>query len=139
MTQISRRLSHCILKGEFFERGSEYISYLDADGQRWDYCPHCWEKIEKPKEGHFWKGKIPPKKEKVLHPDEKALQLFRHVEDPKQKYVLALYLQRNQQIVKRTKTLFEVPETGEVFDVARMVLEKEEGERVAKELNELLN
>ena len=139
MQSLPRRLSHCVLEGEPFVQGAEYISCLDLEENRKDYCPKCWEKIAKPVEGHFWKGRIPFKKEKVISPDAKALELFRIIEDPKKSFILALYLQRKQQIVRRTQTVYEIPETGEVFNVERVTLTSEEGAALSQELNDLLN
>jgi hypothetical protein len=135
MQSLPRRLSRCILGQEPFEQGMEYLSFLDAEGCRRDYCPSCWEKIAKNGEGHFWKGKIPYKREKVSQPDERALKLFRQHKDLKQRFVLALYLQRKEQLVRRTQTLYEIPETGELFEVEKISLSSEEGERLAKEIN----
>jgi len=139
MKWIPARLKHCILGGEILTYGSEYISHLDLDGKRSDYCLNCWEKIPKPKEGSYWKGKIPLKSEKKQRPDAQALQLFYQLKDPKYRYVLALYLQRKQQLVKRTKTLYEIPETGEVFDIPPIVLSAEESEHIAHSIDSQLH
>jgi hypothetical protein len=138
MQSLPRRLSRCILGQEPFEQGMEYLSFLDLEGCRRDYCPACWEKIEKKGEGHFWKGKIPYKQKKASQPDENALELFRQHKDPKQRFVLALYLQRRGQLMRRTQTLYEIPETGELFEVEKISLSLEEGERVAKEIHCLI-
>jgi len=139
MQTLPRRLSHCILEGEAFDHGMEYISFLDYDGNRRDYCPQCWEKADKPTEGHFWRGKIPYKKEKIYRPDEKAMELFHKASDPKQKFVLALYLQRKQQLIRLTQTLYENPETGEVFSIEKVFLLPEEGESLAQAINACIN
>lgn len=139
MHSLPRRLSHCILNAEPFERGGEYVSFLDTQGNRKDYCPACWSQTDRPNEGHYWRGKVPLKKEKAPDPDEKALHLFRHACHPKQKYILALYLLRKQQLVQRTKTLYEIPETGEVFDVEKVALSQEESEHFAEEITLLIN
>jgi hypothetical protein len=136
---LPRRLSHCVLNTEPFERGDEYVSLLDAEGKRKDYCTACWSKFEKPTDGHYWKGKIPLKKEKQIDPDEKALSAFRQTTNLKQKYVLALYLQRKQQLIQRTKTLYEIPETGEVFDIEKVALTEEEGENLAKDISIIID
>lgn len=138
MQQIPRRLSRCVLGNELFEPGGSYISVLDQDGDRRDYCPNCWEKILKPTGGHLWRGSIPLKKEKVTHPDVKALELFRSVTDEKLRFVLALYLQRKQQLIRRTRTLYEFPATGEVFDVPSIALTPQEGESLAQVIDQLL-
>ena len=132
MKMISRRLNHCALEGEVFKPGSEYFSYLDIDGNRRDYCPTCWEKMQKPEEGSFWRGKIPPKKEKFLQPDKRALAYFRQLDDLKYRFVLALYLQRKKQLARRTQTVYEIPQTGEVFEVEEISISSEEGARIAE-------
>ncbi len=139
MQTLPTRLSRCVLEQEVFNHGMEYVSHLDLDNVRKDYCLKCWEKSEKPVQGHFWKGKIPPKKEKKRLPDEKALDLFRKTEDPRKRFVLALYLQRKRQLVRRTQTLYEIPETGEVFDVEIVLMSSEEGAEIAKEIDESIH
>lgn len=139
MQSIPRRLSRCVLAGELFEPGGAYVSLLESDGSRKDYCPTCWEKVSKPAGGHLWRGNIPLKKEKVLNPDIKALELFRTLSDLKLRFVLALYLQRKQQFVRRTQTLYEVPETGEVFDVLPVALTAQEGVTLAQVIDKLLH
>jgi hypothetical protein len=135
--QLPRRQARCILEGELFEQGSEYISLLDFSGNRKDYCPACWQKVVKPLDGHFWRGKVPHKQEKT-QVDEKALTLFSEIKEPKLRFVLALYLQRKRQLIRRTKTLFEIPDTGELFDIEPFFLSAEEGEHCAYEIEQLL-
>jgi hypothetical protein len=137
MQSLPRRLSRCILKGEPFEEGREYVSFLDLEGNRKDYCPQCWEKAEKSTEGHFWRGRIPYKK--ALCQDERALELFCKVTDPKQRFVLALYLHRKQQLVRRTQTLYEIPETGALFDVEIMSISPQEQEALAQEIHLMID
>lgn len=138
MQSLPRRLSHCALEGEPFECGMEYVSFLDLDGNRQDFCLSCWEKAKDSGNGYFWKGKIPLKKEKILHPDEKAIELLRQTKDLKKRFVLALYLQRKQQLKRRTQTLYEMPDTGEIFDVEKVLLEAEESSQIAQEIESLL-
>jgi len=139
MQSLPKRLSRCILNGEVFKEGMEYFSVLDIDGNRKDYCFQCWESCENKGDGHFWKGKIPFRKEKKSRPDEQAFQIFKEIKDHKKKFVLALYLQRKQQLVRRTHSLYECPETGELFDVPKITLSPEEGEILAKEIHSLIN
>lgn len=138
MQQIPRRLSRCVLGDELFEPGGVYLSILDSNGARKDYCPHCWEKIHKPKGEHFWRGNIPLKKEKTTHSDFKALELLRSLVDDKLRFVLALYLQRTHQLLRITHTLYEAPATGEVFDVPKASLSLQEGESLARAIDQLL-
>lgn len=144
--KIPRRLSACKMGGEPFQPGSEYLSVLNATGQGWersDYCVICWEKIKKDIKGHFWRGKIPLKKDKKLSPDEKALGLFIKLDDPKLLSVLALYLQRRGQIMKRGEEkefhYYEVPETGEMISVPKMILSPEESKDAGETLIHLLD
>jgi hypothetical protein len=139
MQHLPKRLLRCVLNGEFLTEGKEYFSFLDLEGNRKDYCSQCWPKCENKGEGHFWKGKIPLKKEKKSSPDERAFKMFQKVQDPKKRFVLALYLQRKQQLVRRSQTLYECPETGELFDVAKVSFTPEEGEGLAKEIQRLIN
>jgi hypothetical protein len=138
MQNIPRRLSRCIVGEEPFHQGSEYVSIIDSKGIRKDFCLQCWEKMDKSSERNFWKGKIPSKKEKCSDYDQKALELFRMVKDPKYLFVLGLYLERKGQIVPRTKTLYEAPETGELFSVEKINLTMEEAEKLAKEIEHML-
>lgn len=137
-TNIPRRSSHCAIQKEPFEPGSDYISYL-YEVLRIDFCPTCWEKHEESKKkegGHFWRGKIPLKKEKPSSSDEKMLTFFRETfaeqKNPKVLYVLALYLQRKKQLMllpsmqQQESLLFELMETGETFSVVPFSLKDEE-------------
>ncbi len=141
-SKIPRRLTHCIEGGEPFTPGSEYVSLLALTDEGWvraDYCPRCWEKEDREKKGQFWRGKIPLKKEKKLSPDEKALELFRKTEEPKLLSVLALYLHRRDQIVRRGDAFYEIPETGEVIAVPKIHLSPEEGRAAGEQLVRLLD
>ena len=140
--KIPRRLSHCISGGEPFTPGTEYVSLLIAKEEEWeraDYCLSCWEKVEKKGERQFWRGKIPLKTVKKLTPDEKALALFRNLDDPKILNVLALYLLRRQQIVRAGSAHYEIPETGEVIAVPKLILTPEEGKEAGEALVKLLD
>ncbi len=139
MQPIPRRLARCSLQGELFEPGCSYVSVLDGDGNRKDYCLQCWKEISKPVQGHYWKGEIPPKKERQNQPDHNAFELFKSLSDPKIRYVLALYLQRKQQLVRRTQSLYEVQETGEIFDVAPVTLTVQEGESLGQVIEQLIH
>lgn len=133
MLSLPRRLSHCALKGETFEQGMEYYSFLDSEGMRKDYCVHCWIEANKG-EGHFWIGRVPFKKEKKEKPDERALELLKQESDPKKKFILAIYLHRKHQLMRRTQTLYEEPHTGELFDITPYPLSSEEGATLVQEL-----
>ncbi len=139
--KIPHRLTRCILGDEPFSPGSEYISVLTSTEEGWkraDYCPACWEKEAKNSRAQFWRGKIPLKKEKKLASDEKALEFFRKIEDPKLLSVLALYLLRRDQIVQRGEEkkmqYYEIPESGEVIIVPKISLSLEESQEVGEQL-----
>src|SRR5262245_51555099 len=138
MQSLPHRSSHCVLEGEHFDPGMEYVSLLSSEGHRKDYCLRCWHSVGSTTDGSFWHGKIPDKKDKTPLPDEKALELFRQMNDPKQRFVLALYLQRKQQLVRRTQTLYEIPKTGEIFDIEKVSLTSEEGEALAREIDRFI-
>ena len=93
---LPRRAKCCALKNESFLSGSVYFSTLSEEGERADYCPHCWEKIADNNKKFFWKGKVPAKKAEPLSRDEQALAYFR-----------ALYAES-----KKVKTLFVLAQYG---------------------------
>lgn len=145
-SHLPNRASHCIGAKEPFVSGSEYISYVEfaeRETRREDYCPSCWKKVTKEK-GMFWKGKIPIKKEKPLSVDEKALKMLREQCNAQQNeellYLLALYLERRKQLVKRLdhkgKVTFEIPFSGETFVIAKVPLSQELAKKVLCFLNE---
>lgn len=139
MPTIPRRLSHCSLGRESFEPGCEYLSFLDYEGNRKDFCLSCWDKMQRPIKGYFWKGVIPKKKEKILHPDHQALILFKTMDHPKLRFLLALYLQRKHQLIRRTETFYEIPTTGEVFNIEKETLSQEEGVILAQQLDHMIH
>jgi hypothetical protein len=138
MLNLPRRLSHCVLGKEPLSEGSFYVSFLNIEGERKDYCPKCWESLEKPSEGNFWRGHIPAKKKKTIGPDERAFELFLIETEPKRRLILALYLQRRQQLQRRTQTVFERASTGELFDVPQVSLLECEKNALAQEIAQLL-
>ncbi len=143
--KIPRRSTHCCAGGEPLAPGSEYISVLTSTEEgyeRADYCLACFEKITH-KSGQFWKGKIPQKVEKRQTPDEKALELFLAEEDPHLLAVLALYLQRRGQIIRRGEEkkmdVYEIPETGEAVAIPKVSLSPEQGKEAGEKLVRLLD
>lgn len=131
MHTLPRRLSHCSLKQEPFEQGMEYVSILFSDGTRRDFCVKCWEDDQQKKEGAFWRGVVPIRRKKNAtsvqqKQIERAFELFLKSSDPGERSLLALYLVRKRQLIRRTKTLYEREETGELFDVAALTLTQEE-------------
>ncbi|MCH9627901.1 MAG: hypothetical protein S4CHLAM2_15490 [Chlamydiales bacterium] len=144
--KIPRRANQCADGKERFLPGSEYVSLLTSTDHGWertDFCLACWEKANKTREGQYWRGKIPLKIEKRQTPDEKALKLLRTLEEPKLLSVLALYLQRRGQIVRRGEgkgsIYYEIPESGETFALAKITLSPEEGREVGEQLVRLLD
>lgn len=139
--KIPRRSSHCHLGGEPLSPGSQYVTILiitESGCERKDYCAACFERVKKDEGAQYWKGKIPLKHEKRQTPDEKALDLFRRMEDPKLLVVLALYLQRRDQVVKRGELYYEIPETGEVVAVPKIPLTPDEARALGEQLIDLL-
>ena len=130
--KLPRRSSSCQKCQKSFGPGSSYISQV-KDEKRSDFCETCW-----PKEGEFWQGKIPVRKERS--PDEKALNLFRNREDFR--YLLALYLERRKEVAHRPqlsqkeKRCYEVLETGELFYVPIGIVKQEAIDEVAHVLDE---
>lgn len=140
--KIPKRAPRCSVCETPFIAGSIYISALVGE-ERTDFCEACWEKADQSRFEQHWKGKIPHKLEKKLTPDERALELFKSEEDPQLLAVLALYLQRREQVVKRSSTKkvehYEIPETGEVITIDRIILSPEEGRAAGEKLVERLN
>ncbi len=141
-SQLPRRAKCCALKEEPFVPGSEYVSSLTSEGERSDYCVHCWKEVEK--EGFYWKGKIPRRKVEPLTHDEKALTYFRSIYGEKEKqkalFILAQYLERKRQLVKLTDAknpnmlFYELPESGELFSVEPQRIAPEEAEDISEEI-----
>lgn len=159
-TSIPRRSSSCLAGGESFQSGSAYVSYLthlEENVERHDYCLMCWTAIEKEqrlKEGVYWIGKIPVKREKSSSQDSKALALFCQLakkpteKEKKLLMVLTLYLERQKQIERRSEMknkehphihYYELLESGEVFSIETCSLSQEDSERMVYELKEKFN
>ncbi len=136
--KIPVRASNCAQCSRVFQRGDSYVSQLSEDTRR-DYCSICWEKADFSDKGQFWHGKIPEKSEKKMRPDERALEFFQIGEDPKELTLLALYLQRRGQVVKRKGSLYEIPETGEVIFFEPVSLTPQESEEITARLIERLD
>jgi hypothetical protein len=139
--KIPKRSTNCDGCAAPFIPGSAYISILKSSEEGWergDYCSKCWENEKEKNKGQFWRGKIPLKRDKKLSPDEKALDLFRETKDLKLLSVLALYLLRRDQIVKRGEAYYEIPETGEVIVVEKIYLSPQEGKDAGEQLVRLL-
>ncbi len=149
-TLMPRRTTHCVRGNEPFVPDSEYFSFLVFGEKGWereDFCAKCWECVKEEKEkaeGIVWRGKIPPKKTKVLSPDEKAMSLFRELsmaqtlDEQKLAFVLALYLERKKELHARgqmkNKICFEMPQSGEVFALDKIQLSKDEIDKVVSSL-----
>lgn len=126
---IPRRSQLCCKHRGPLSPGSEYISVLVEEGEnlvRRDYCLACFESEKRPSESH-WRGKIPLKPEKKRDPE--AVALFRELvaerNDPARLFLLALYLERKKELVRRPEVkeknkallYFELLETGEIFSI----------------------
>lgn len=145
LVQLPARCSHCSCGKEPLLSGLTYVSYMN-DNQREDFCLVCWEKIQKEKktlEGSYWKAKVAPKKQKVLSKDEKALAFFQQEyesENHQLLYVLALYLERRKQLIKKSdskgKVSFEAVSTGELFQVKKVAVTQEAIDKILTILDE---
>lgn len=145
IVQLPARCTHCSCGKEPLLSGLNYVSYMN-ELQREDYCLPCWEKIQKekkPLDGAYWKGKVAPKKQKILSKDEKALAFFQQEyphENHEVLYVLALYLERRKQLVKkadlRGKAGFEIPLTGEIVYVKKVPVTQDVIDKILKILDE---
>ncbi|MCH9609266.1 MAG: hypothetical protein S4CHLAM45_14690 [Chlamydiales bacterium] len=121
MPKIPTRARICCKGGERLFPGSHYVSTLvlkEGEWERKDYCLTCFKGEG---EVHTWQGKIPPKEEKKLTPDEEAYARFSLLVEKEQRdemvYLLALYLVRKKMLVKRGPTFYENIESGELFEI----------------------
>lgn len=141
IVSLPARCSHCSCGKEPLSSGLNYVSYMN-ESQREDYCLACWEKIQNEKktlEGAYWKGKVAPKKQKSTTADEKALTLFQQEygkENREVLYVLALYLERRKQLIKRGKERFEIPLTGALYTVEEVSVTQEVIDKILRILDE---
>lgn len=132
---IPSRAPYCSAGREPFEKGVNFVSFLEIEEEkchRLDFCLECWEKIKKEKipQGLHWHGRIVPKKEKRVSHDAQALALLKKyydaANDKKTLYLLALYLERRKQLVLRGvmkgAQVFESVVEEEVFKVEKISL-----------------
>lgn len=160
--EIPRRANSCHLKNEPFTEGMELISVLTPTSEgyeRKDYCLICFESISQPlaqQDGYiYWKSTIATKKDwgKKYSRDERALLLLKEMlytaPEPGSappnyplQYVLALYLERRRQLVKRQEKrskinpliFYEVSDTGEVLVIKKVELSMTESAQIQQEL-----
>jgi len=151
--KIPVRAACCSQKKEPFVPNSEMISYIkfhDEEAVREDYCMECWNQVEEEKKragGSFWRVKISPKKKERIFHDQESLALFRKLqgasssEEQKLLYLLALYLERRKQLVRRplqgtSKAVryYEIVETGELFAVTACTLSPKENALLMAEI-----
>lgn len=134
---IPRRNLRCSKCDELFSVKLEYVTHLFQDEKdKWlrkDYCTACWDPSE---DGHFWKGKIEPKKEKD---NSKLLDVFRELaqetrldaEQTKRLYLITLCLERKREIAKRSASgLYEILHTGEVFLIKQCFIPVDEAQQI---------
>ncbi|MFN0065559.1 MAG: hypothetical protein ACKVOH_04910 [Chlamydiales bacterium] len=143
MLKIPRRNKRCCQNAEPFLPGSTYISKILNGEERKDYCPACWEKVEE--KGQFWVGKISEKRD--LSPDKKALALFSTLVETRDKppllFLLALYLERNKELIRRPQLsgreerCYEVMESGELVFVPVLLVSPQEEAETLQELSHL--
>lgn len=151
------RSGSCTGHGEELPCGKEIISVLvpvkDEEYERRDFCLECWEATGKEAYGRhpFWKAVVPEKEKKAQKPlstDACALQLLQNKlseateESQKAAYVIALYLERREKLIKRQERrgvyFFELPDTEEIFKVERKSLLSSELIGIEKELSRRL-
>jgi hypothetical protein len=144
---LPKRSNACADCNRAFDFNGEYISYLPEEGWiRKDYCLFCWEKIATAKSGVYWKAHMLQKSQKKIPIDEKAFLLFKELildnGDAKKSFVLALYLERRKQMIRRaenkktSKIYYEIPQTGEVVEIHSLLLSYKEGQTLLNELKE---
>lgn len=131
--KVPTRSSKCLNCETPIKGGSRYLSVL-VDEERRDYCSDCGP--EQTLEGHHWWGEIPVVKKEDVPLNEQLLENLRLLAEKKSPlaYLLAQYLVRQEMLVKRGKTHFEVPKTGETFALKSAVVAEEE----ATELRDLI-
>ena len=149
--EIPRRAHFCASQKELFLESAEMISVLIpmSEGyERRDYCLACFEKdfstFEQLEGLIYWKTVLSSKKTtgKQYTRDERAIELLREsLADKDQSvlcYVLALYLERRNQLVKRQEkrskvdplVFYEVIDTGEILVVKKVELSRIEFDKV---------
>lgn len=153
---IPKRNSSCCLDQQKFVGGIKIYSILCTKKEEWqriDYCEHCWtnNKAQLLQQAVvFWESLYPLKEKKKEHPDNNALDLFKELaffEDQEtlyKRFMLALYLERKNQIVLRYKNLkmnifsYEIYESGEIYDV-KAVFSVENSMKIHAELMQYLS
>lgn len=162
LIEIPKRSQMCLLRQEPFLPGMDYYSvlFLDEGGSgkfiRKDYCPTCWQKIEKEKIHSHWKGKVPKKtaKKEPVDQTERAFELLRKaIQNPeedtqREAFILALYLARKKKLHLRqelkgekgeTFFIYEASETEEMFPVKKWDPSKEQINKIQQDLSQKLN
>ena len=139
--EIPKRARVCCLKQEPFKPGDTYHSRLSVDYIREDFCEECWKNKPLHMTLTSWKGKVPAKTKLEEKTDrlEKALILLREGDDPVERMIIALYLQRKKWIhlhdefKKGDKTflLYEVVQTEEMIEIEKKVLSPQDAEKQA--------
>lgn len=158
--EIPRRAHFCASQKEPFLENAEMISVLIpiSEGyERRDYCLACFENdfstLEQLEGLIYWKTVLSSKKAtgKQYTRDERAIELLRESLGDKDQsvlcYVLALYLERRNQLVKRQEkrskvdplVFYEVIDTGEVLVVKKIELSRIEFDKVQELLISKLN
>lgn len=133
---IPRRSRKCLRGEEPLLPGEAYYSLIialrDESYERRDFCPACWEKEPLCPEAISWKGDVPKKnaKEKAQDKAEAWFEVLREAleaeepDAPKEALLIALFLKRKKLLIEKGelkgKTLFEAPETEELFLVPKV-------------------
>ena len=156
--EIPKRGQTCAQGNELLTAGMEYYSVLIEDDEgklvRRDYCPSCWQLVQKElnKQSTHWKSKVPTKKEEACLPkqrDERAMVLLKHCltkdsdEARAEAFVLALYLARKRIVNLRqelaqedgsTVSLYEIADTEEMLAVKKLRLPQLQTDKIQQEL-----
>lgn len=159
---IPKRSSICCGKGERLTSGMEYYSLLVNDPekgiQRRDFCLECWKNTPEHEKASdeivSWRSKVAGAKEMPNGPterDQRIHNLFHSPsdeEDPAEKFILAIYLQRKKRLYLRSEftddsgkifLLYEIPETEEMLPIQKVPLSGISVQNIQKRIAEKLN
>ena len=141
-----------------FQEEQELFSALydeQASFARRDYCPNCWESVDKGEAFSFWRTRIPRKEQKNRQfvDDETLMDFFRRLENEESRgkrnfrYVLSLLLMRKKLLRFRTGIRSEGGEELVLYEPKSHVehrvydpqLAEDEIEQVREQIGQVLN
>lgn len=157
---IPKRGHACHGQGELFVPGMDYYSFFYNDPekgtQRHDYCLQCWQNFpeyEQAAAGKVtWRSRVAAGKETPFGPtvrDQRIHALFHHSseQDPAERFILAIYLQRKKRLFLRSEykdesgqviLLYEIPETEEMLPIHKVPLSSIHVQKIQTHLAEKL-